>query len=305
MAYRTSISGLAFLALLGGCFGPGGTVARGGDKIEFSAPGILLDVPQQEREIKQEVAPSLGGSFQGQGAVDPSFMQVPPPVVIIPAQKGRDGFGWHSPFGDDQDRDDGSALDLFAPKSAPAHTNSWTSSDDKDRDFRNGTLTEFTPDISRSGPDSERDGGFRGEFGNRFSDRGGSDLSRAFSSHGPIAEARIHEGEFVPGNEEFRAMYGQQGSGFSEANPLSQPDPLHTSAYSSSSPGNYPADEIPRDQTGQPSGMQPSMMQAWDVPAAAPPQRRRDDQQSVSAQNQGPSAPAVLVWPKRPGDMFQ
>lgn len=293
MAYRTSISGPALLALLGSCIGLAGPLARGGDRIEFSAPTALMDVPQQEREVKQDTTSSVVGAFQTPGVIDPAFM--PPTQIIIPPQMSRNQFGWQSPFQEDEKANDDSGLDLFAQKSE-LPTNRFSSS--LQRESRDDTPAEFGPGSSSFDRDSsERDSPFgRDRYSARQDDRN----TWSFISHGPIAEERMREGEFIPDNAQFNAPYGQPPGGFSMPNSSAQSDPLHASAFSSGS--SLENDNLRNDGVPQQYSMPPSM-RAWDVPTTAPLRRSQAEQEALSAQRRTPSAPAILAFPRMPGTL--
>ena len=115
-----------------------------------------------------------------------------------------------------------------------------------------------------------------------------------------------------PGKEDFSTFYQQPIGGFQQDNPLNTlnplgpTDPLHRSAYSTEESRNDWPDESLRGQSEQQVLMQPSLAHAWDVlPSSAHPQRPASREQTFSAPSRAPSAPAVLPFPKRPGDLFQ
>lgn len=296
MAYRNSISVPAALALLTGCLGIACPAAKAGEIIEFSAPTALLDVPQQEHEIKQESTSSIRGNFQGPDAVSPTFMPSAP--IIIPAQSSRNGFGWHSPFQDDENGNDGSSLDLFAPATGPAHTNRWASSLQKNPDGEG--LTEFGSRDALFERDSQEGEGLlhKDRFGNRADDRD----AWSFDAHGPTAEQRMREGDFIPENEKFKSGFDQSSGGLPPPNSFSQPDPYRASAFSSGASGSLSSDDSLRNQGVQPFS-QSSAMRAWDTPTTTRPQRTRAQEQAQSDAKRTQPPAAVLVWPRMPGGL--
>ena len=235
MVYRTSNSVAALLALLAGCFGLIQPVANAGDKIEFSDPAALLEVPRTEREVKSEAGPSLSESFARRHL---RYSDAPPTpsigMIIIPAQKSRDRFGWSAPFQDSRDQDDRSGLDLFAPKRVSVHTNSWRISNDKDSGFsKEGSLTQSDPELSRFDTGALQKDGWRGEdrWGSRFNDHGASDWFSTLDPHHPaIILDRTRREAFVPGNEGFSSFYQHPIGDLPQPNPLAPADPLHSSA---------------------------------------------------------------------------
>ncbi|HUD49259.1 MAG TPA: hypothetical protein VMR33_20695 [Candidatus Baltobacteraceae bacterium] len=314
MVYRVSNSVAALLPLMAGCLGLIQPAANAGDKIEFSAPSALLEVPHPEAASKVDAVGALNAALskhQDEQASESSYS--PTPMVIIPAQKsGGGGFGWTAPFEDDPDqadRGDGSGLDLFAPKKAAAPTKTETLLNDKQPGIsRDGNWTRFDPDLKQFGADAaQKEGdGLEDRLGGHLDDHGAADWLRSFGFHGQAVPEPMHQGALGPEKEDFGTFYQQPTGGYSQANTMAPRDPLHSSAYRGETAGNDLPDAGLRDQSEQQALMQPTLPHAWDVlPSAAHPQRTLERQQPFTAPSRAPNAPAVLAFPKRPGDLFQ
>ncbi len=185
------------------------------------------------------------------------------------------------------------------------------SSDSDDKDsviFKGGNGTDSDFGRSRFGMDGNQKDTDRGEkrFSSRFEDRVASDWSARFDSHGATGSERVREGAFATEGEDFSTLYQRSLGGLSQSSPLGPTDPLHSSAYSFGDSGNEMPAKSLRGQTEQEALMQPSMVHAWDaLPSAASPLQSFVPEPSFSAPTFAPSAPAVLGFPKRPGDLFQ
>jgi hypothetical protein len=216
------------------------------------------------------------------------------PSVIIAAPTSHNGFGWHSPFEDQADENDGlgSGLDLFAPA-----TNRWA----RDSKNQNQHVTEFGSEESPFHPDSPEHSGIFGRDESRGRSATERDGLSSFGTHGPSAEERMREGEFIPENERFSSGFGQ-AAGFQPApGAFGQQDTLHASTYSASGAGSMGN----MDNAANP-GMQNNYtpdMRAWEAPPAVvrPQQRSRAEEDAVAAQKRWQSTPAQLPWPKMPG----
>jgi hypothetical protein len=319
MVYRTSNSTVALAALLAGCFYLVAPVSNAGDKIEFSAPSPLLEVPRPEQVVRQSAMSAVTAikdslsRHQTPGA-DSDFVPAPAATIILPAQKKSDHFGWTAPFEeppDQADRTNPSELDLFASKKATVHTNSWSRSTDSDSAFSKGdTWIRSDRDHSRFGTDSTQkdDGMAEDRLGGRFDERGGSDWLHALDNyHRPKEAERTHQESRSHGKEDFAGSFYQQSiGGFSQLNPLGQPDPLHSSAYSSVAPVKAWPDESLGGQNDQQALTQPTMPRPFDeLPTATHPQRPLVREQPYSSGSRVQAAPINLPFPKRPGDLFQ
>jgi hypothetical protein len=258
--------------------------------------------------VQQDAGAPISASFSRHQVVDTSAY-APATTIIIPAQKSRDHFGWTAPFQENEDQNDRSGLDLFAPKKVNVPTNNWNISNDKDSSFsKDENWTRSESEFSRSASGMMEREGDRSEdrLGSRFSDHSSSPAWIRTLDRGskPWDGARQTAG--ASDNEDFRTLYQQQTSGFSQPNTLGSTDPLRGSPFASGSSRNDLPDESLRGQSEQQVVMQPSLVHAWDtLPSAAHPQRPRATTQPYVTQSRSPSTPAVLSFPKRPGDLFQ
>src|SRR5271157_5105096 len=100
-------SSLAILALAAGALWPCALppAARAGDKIEFSAPPASLEVPQAERQDKEQPKSEIQASPQINRLLLGGGMQASSEVVVITTPKRRDVRRWDSASTDDRDND--------------------------------------------------------------------------------------------------------------------------------------------------------------------------------------------------------
>jgi hypothetical protein len=328
MSFRPPIPGLALVSLSAGLLSFA-AVAVAGDKIQFSDPGILLNVPQPVQEVKAEPGSSTSISqvFGLHNSAESAM--IPPPIAVTVSRKNRDVFGLKSPFADDhkdpfqtdkqgifasdKDQSDGSTPDVLTPEAdATGPTNNWSFSDDREKDAKNGGMRGFATDNSRSPGDlSEKDKSFRddglGSSDNRFNDSNDRfDMSRAFSPNGHLAEEMIRAGLMSKG-QQFRENFNPLGNNFQNANGFDQADPLRDSSLSGAFGKGLPDDSIfGKSDSPQQSAMPPPpTMSAWEDPAStfSPPHSEPDQVSSAMARH--PEAPAILAIPRRPGSLFQ
>jgi len=96
---------------------------------------------------------------------------------------------------------------------------------------------------------------------------------------------------------------------FAMPDPFREFDPLHSSAVAARETANKTANAELRnllDRTEQQTPMDAPMPRAWDaLPTADRPRPSGAQQSAISAPSRVHAAPAVLTFPKRPGDLFQ
>jgi hypothetical protein len=311
MVSRTSNLTAVLVAFLAGCFGLIGAAASAGEKIEFSAPSPLLEVPHPEEEVSQDPMAFIRATLaehRNQGGDMSGPLQ---PTFIIPLQKSQNRFGWKAPFEEDADQDDSDGLDLFAPKKASTQSKSANSSDTESDLSKDASWTRSGRDLSQLGTDAlnSKDGGMdRERQGGGLDNQGVSDWFHELESHAKPNSERMQPAALTPAREGKEDLFYQQSySDLSQPDPLSTMDPLHSSAYVVAKPPRDSLDESLGGPTLQQAMSPPSIPRAWEeLPTAPRPQRPAAPRASFfSAPSRAPSAPAVLAFPKRPGDLFQ
>ncbi len=122
---------LAVLALAAGALSPCAMPpsARAGDKIEFSAPGASLEVPQAVRDDKESPKSEMQASPPINRMVLEGDVQASSEVVVITTPKRREVRTWDSASLDDQDNntDADNRYDNLDPRQRPiiGATNRW------------------------------------------------------------------------------------------------------------------------------------------------------------------------------------
>jgi hypothetical protein len=311
MVYRTSKSVAALAALVVGCSGLT-QQASAGDKIQFSAPSPLLAIPRPEREVNDFSVADIRASLSTQHTANGNVGYAPSATIVVIPAKSRDRFGWNAPFEEDRDEDGGSGLNLFAPRKVSSPIRAAGVSNDKDSAFsKDRSWTETDRDLSQSGTDSLESEGIDGlrdsaRLSGRFDDHSVSDWFKTLNSHGALAAERARQGDYRPVSQDTSTFFDRAYGAFSQGNPLGPTDPLHTSAYASGNAETDLTEGILGGQNDKKVLMQPSLPQAWEaLPSAAHPVRPIVRQQAFSASSRAPNAPAMLAFPKRPGDLFQ
>jgi hypothetical protein len=124
-----------------------------------------------------------------------------------------------------------------------------------------------------------------------------------------MALDRMQHGEFVRFGDDVRSSYEQQSVSSSTGGLRGGMDPLHSSSLPPGMPGysySPSAGSISGGREADLSGT-PGMAPAWDSRASSRPAYRNnssiDPAWSVGGQKQAP--PAVLPFPRKPGDLFQ
>jgi hypothetical protein len=334
MVYRSSYPMASLAAVLAGFCGFPGPAAHAGDRIEFSAPAPLLEVPQSENETKLDAVTVRQSAFASH-KLPQSFDGGTGMTIIVPLPKPQDRFGWKAPFGADSDQEDSAGLDLFAPKKPSALNKNPAKPPEVDLDLSNDEHFSMREqwrvehNLSRlgmsgldddNGEDSLRPGG-------RLANSGVSDWFRSMGSHEKQSANHMHA-EIAPpgrdGKQDPTAFYQQPFHDFSLPDPLRSSDPLHVSAYSSTSPNSAHdlndrtileqrrlldrrmLDQGLSDGNDSQAQLDTSLPRAWDsLPTIGSARRPAARAETFSAPSRAPSAPAVLAFPRRPGDLFQ
>jgi len=212
---------LAVLALAAGALLPCAMPpsARAGDKIEFSAPGALLEVPQVVRDDKEPPKPEMQAPMQAEDMI-PEGMQDSSEIMILSTPKEKDLKPWDSALTDNGDNNTNadSRYDNLDPRQRPGNgaTNRWdmpggwnpdagsifsqrrgdeAASQDKLHGRLETANTEGRTDYQKD----ERYG--------RHSSDSDEDSARSggLSHHGSPGLERMREGQFVPVYEQVSA----------------------------------------------------------------------------------------------------
>jgi hypothetical protein len=300
------------VALLTAGSGVTGPAAHAGDKIQFSAPSPLLEVPQIENETKLDAMTAPQPILQNHQAI--SDMAGAAPVIVIPLPKPANRFGWKPPFESDADEQDNGGLDLFAPKKPPTQNQSPITLNEENHDLsrgeswlRPGTASQR---FGMSGLDADiaHDGQRPGAG---IAEGGVSDWFQALSTRQKQAQEHA-QSEMAPPPQQGRQLADSVDQSpfheFAMPDPFRAFDPLHTSVNPARESANRANAEQRNllDQPTQQTSMDPSMPRAWEVlPTADRPRPPAALQDAFSAPSHVHAAPAVLTFPKRPGDLFQ
>jgi hypothetical protein len=303
--------------------------AGAGDKIEFSSPATPWSVPQREVEQKDNKAPA---SSPGHMATYLRSDYVPvyeESTVIISRSSEMDKHAWDSHTWDSSLMPDGqkkklSIFDQFLRPDAPSSEtnnagNTGSARNGRDSDFPSNSTSRRNEEKSANSDDLALWGETSTLFGREsdrkeehFGDRAVDSLGampwmKDSDEHEPMTLDRMHHGEFVQFSGGFNS-YESPAAGGSFEGISSGVDPLHSS---SSPPPSQP--EYSTLSGGLPSGGEghifstEGMASAWEAPPSAPAGSiyNSSAEQSWSAGNQRPEPPAVLQFPRRPGDPFQ
>jgi hypothetical protein len=310
LGYKRRLEGMMFrcsssmvLAVLiggGGCLWSA-LPARAGERIEFSAPAIPLNVPRQEVEIKDEPSPPLQRGIRrtvmSQGPLPSSS------VIIVGSPKARAKASWDSTApGDDKD-DDSRTRDSFA---AP---NLLTNDLDMPRGWGSSRINGVRDERSDNGEaEVRRFGAFNNNGATQNESRLGKgnhgDIPswlRALGSHEPAALSWGESGARGP------YMVGAAGSGAGANNSRTAADLWHGLGEA---PGldKYSTSEANwrRDSGEQAGGLSLGEMRAWDRQSFDHQELRSHIPPIETGRSRvvAPNNPVNLPMPKRPNDPF-
>jgi hypothetical protein len=314
---------LIFLALAMGVVLPCVTPfsARAGDKIEFSAPGAL-DVPRPEREDKE---PSKADEFQPPARPDAQVMDDmepgPSEVVIISTAKKKDSRTADSAFTDDRYNDaevDKSDTDLDSKQRTTISTiDRWdTQRQNSDREsiFSNkrsnrsaseDNLRSRLEAVNTEGrTDYQRDE----RYGKHVPDSSENTAwPHSFFNHGLTGLERMREGQFVPFYEEVNAASQVVNQSLPTRSATAADDLLRNSTLA---PGMAAYDAQVDAMRGKtPDGTMAAPRTYYPVPAARVVSPNPDvyarQEPPASPSGQVQSRPAILPYPKKPGDVLR
>lgn len=312
------------------CLSPLSAVA--GDKIEFSVPTVALQVPQPV-PAEQQAAPKLG--FQAPGAVDDMVLMdstpVPSQVIIVsaPRKTGRDGLD--SRFGDSDDNDDNNDADTA---SADGSLNSKQQSNNgiidrlSESDGRDFNVASFLAE-RKNDRDGDRDSlharmdamdaAMKDTYLlDQHSSRRSSGVNeeqawnRGFFHEGLTDLERMQKGQFMPFESDMMALdpaaASQRNQGYSSTDTTTTPDNQERNSVQSAGLAAYAAGRVaisPNVADPAASGIPQTYRPPARVDAYQNPNVFSRQEPPASPAGQVQSRPAVLPFPKRPGDVFQ
>jgi hypothetical protein len=316
MAFRHSYSAAGLALLWGSCasclLAPW---AGAGDKIEFSSPAISWGVPQREVEVKDnKTSASPAHSSAYPNSFYPGLQQT---TVIITAPRGTDKHTWDSSLTGDQGRKDLSSFERLFPQdgssgltNSPGRPTGWNSDSPSGLAPRRSQDAVETSDGLTSRAFGRDDSRNQERLRDRFYESGGGfPWSRDSDTHGAMALDRMQHGEFVRFGDYVRSSYEQQSVSSSAGGLRGGMDPLHSSSLPPSLSGysySLSAGSFSGGREGDVFGT-PGMAPAWDSRAISRPAARNNSSldQPWSAGGQKQAPPAVLPFPRKPGDLFQ
>lgn len=286
--------------------------ARAGDKIEFSAASALLEVPRAEGQDKESPKAGLPEPMPARALLSQEDEEVPQEVVIIStprrmAAKTRDSAKTDNGY-DNLDSKPRSSSGAINPWDMP---DAWNSDDRnkmfekrRDRDASHDSLRARFEAVNTTGSsDYQRDD----RYGGRSADSDqSSTLPRSFFHYETSSLPRMQEGPFAPFYEEMKALNEQSSQGHSSAqvsnplNDLSQEAKPFPGAAAYATPWDVAHARTPEETMNAPRAIHPvdtkPVTQNSDV--------FERQQPPPSPRGQVQSRPAILPFPKKPGDVL-
>jgi hypothetical protein len=301
--------------------------ARAGDKIEFSAPGVSLEAPRVEREVKE---PSNEGSpsMRVEGPIVDEMIPDSSGVVIISTQKRKDAKTSDPTFTDNRDNDANpdNSYDNLDSKQQPINGDyRWDMERGRNpyggrlfSDRRSAEDIEFVSqdqDTLRTRLEAvnkaEKNDYHRDD---RYSDRvpdanQDSTWSRGFFHNGLPDLNPMRTGQFMPLYDQMNVVNEQPSQGASPARPFGVEDEQLRESVLPPGMAEYNAQmdvmhgKIP-DETVVVSTPRMSRPAAASAESQNPDMFARQDP-PASPPGQVQSRPAILPYPKKPGSVLQ
>jgi hypothetical protein len=321
---------LAVLVLAAGALSPCAILpsARAGDKIEFSAPGASLGVPQVVRDDKEPSKTGMPASMQADdGVQEEEQMEDSSEVVVLSTANEKGVKTWDSAFTNvwdtnvwDNDIDANSRYDDLDSRQRPIHgaTNGWDmpgelnpdagtifSEKRKEEAAIQDILRDRSEAVMTAGrTDYQKDEYYGGHFPNPNKD---SASFRNFLDHGSSGLERIREGQYMPFYEEMKAINEQFSQGYSPARLFSAANGLpHDSTLPSGVDGYTWQKDVARGNTpGETASAPRTIHPAETRTVSQNPDRFGPQEPPASPPGQVQSRPAILPFPKKPGSVFQ
>jgi hypothetical protein len=294
--------------------------ARAGDKIEFSMPDAALEAPQVEREDKE---PVTAASQQVPDPVDEvypaKYEQGSSEVLIVVAPKWKDVKTSDPAFPDDQDDDTDADSRYDNPDSTQRPVNNATTKWDTQRGrnpdaesiFSDRKSDEATSQDSPRGrleaaeaadkPDYRKDE----RYGRRTPDANeDSAWSHSFSHHGASHLERMREGQFVPFYQEAQPANEQPNS---SARLPGAADDLRRDYTSPPGGADYhsPTDDLRDRASDESAGGSQRFHYDEARTASQSPDAYSRQKPPPASQSQVQAQPAILPFPKKPGDLLR
>jgi hypothetical protein len=297
--------------------------AQAGDKIEFSAPSTLLEVPRVEREDKGSPNSELRPPLPADAALPQEYVPVSPEIVIISASKRNDAKTQDSSYPDIRDTQtrensiddslDSQSRSISSAKrqrdlSAEGNLDASGAFSDKktDQPATPGSLRARMETFDRAGKgEYQKDDRYYSTSSDSTEDSGSR--SRSYFHYGASGLQRTTDGQFMPFTEEMRAMNEQATQRYLSARPSNPAnDPLRDPASPASTTAYSPSRDFSRDRTPDEAMSAPQTFH----PAEARPVNQNTDTFSrqeppPSPRGQVQSRPAILPFPKKPGDVLR
>jgi hypothetical protein len=287
--------------------------AWGGDKIEFSAPSGSLEVPQPEREDKEAFKTGLRPPAPANAGLTQGDLQASSEILIITtpkrnAVKTRDANSTDSRDSDSTADSRYDNLDSRVRRDAAAQWNL-----DGKSPFERRTDQPANTDSFRSRLDALDSAGKNDylkddRYNADSSDSSeGSRWSRTYYHYGAAGLQRTQEGPFMPFSEEMKAMNEQAIQNNSSPRLSTAPNDLlrdvasRPNALSPFSSGDAARDRLPDETVTTPRTFHPPETRA--VSQNSDTFARPDPPPSPRGQVQ--SRPAILPFPKKPGDVLR
>jgi hypothetical protein len=312
MDYRYSIWAAGAALLIGSSGALLAPTAEAGDRIDFSAPAIPLDIPQPEVEVREPQKAIIATTGIKLPMPDASYMTMPQQVTVR-RSKFRDKSPWDNEVFQDDEQDPRNTDDLFTARPEPNRGTNGAGlgmqrlqdkSDSRRLLLRKeDSGLETGRDDSRFGDrkvaenESGRDGDRLGL--NSPKERNDSLLFKAFGRD-PAAPARFSAWGFAPSSDETRTLTGVESD--EQKSRVGLPMEVARSATLPLGYGSYAPDD--RRQAEEQAAAAPGYMRAWEPPAprSLPSKTYSNPYQINPARVVAPSRPVNLPMPKRPGD---
>jgi len=312
MDYRCSTWAAGLTLLIGSSGALLAPATEAGDRIDFSAPAIPLDIPQPEVEIRESQKAIVATTGVNLPMTDSSYMDMPQQVTVS-RPRFRDKSPWDDDVFQDDEKDPRNNDDLFTARPEPNRgTNGIGLSMQRVQDKsdssrlllrREDSGLETGREDSRFGDRkaAEKESGRDGDrLGLNFTkERNDSLLFKAFGRD-PAAPARFSAWGSTPSADETRTLTGIESD--EQKSRVGLPMEAARSETLPLGYGSYAPDD--RRKADEQAAAAPGYMRAWEPPAprSLPSKNYSNPYQINPARVVAPNRPVNLPMPKRPGD---